>query len=461
MSIVPKSRLLFWTGMVIFPFTALATAVPYTTGPCLFFIGVFVLLAVTDAFYGRRNPGSVGISLPGVVRVSSGRDAVIEVRIQNENRRIKRLKIGLPFPSQIYSPKNEQVVSLPEEETSSIYPWPFRARKQGRHVIEKCYLEIDSLLGLWGKRLAVPVHTEIRAYPNLFVERKDLSALFMRRQLGLHSQRQLGKGRDFEQLREYIPGDSFEDIHWKATAKRGHAITKVFQIERTQEIIIIIDASRLSARAAAQTDGIKQKQNPEAGERPPDSGKDTIFERFVKSALMLAMATERQGDLVGLLTFADQVGGFIKAGKGKAHFDACRDMLFTLEPRIVAPDFSELFTFIGTKIRKRSLLVFLTNLDDPVLSEAFVRHLGVISKKHIVLVNMINPAGAKRIFTSPDVNSTDDLYVALGEHFIWENLRETEKTIQRRGAEFSIVESQNMSLHLVSKYLDIKKRQIL
>jgi len=55
-----------------------------------------------------------------------------------------------------------------------------------------------------------------------------------------------GKGRDFEKLREYIPGDSLDDIHWKATAKRGHPVTKVFQIERTQEVYVILDASRLS-----------------------------------------------------------------------------------------------------------------------------------------------------------------------------------------------------------------------
>jgi uncharacterized protein (DUF58 family) len=461
MAIIPKSRLLFWTGMIIFPFTALATAVPHTTEVCLFFIGIFFFVVIADALFDTRNPKSIIVSLPDVIRVSSRREAVIEIRIQNKDKRIKRLKIGLPLPERILSPQNEETLALPKDESSSLYNWPFKALKQGLHVIEKCHLEVNSFLGFWGKRLTIPVRTEIRVYPNLFSERKNLSALFMRRQLGIHSQRQLGKGRDFEQLREYIPGDNFEDIHWKATAKRGHAITKVFQVERTQEIYIIIDMSRLSARPANSRYGVPPEEGTirksDEVEEPPD----TIFERFVKSALMLGMAAERQADLIGLLTFADQVGGFIKAGNGKAHFDACRDMLFTLEPKIVAPDFSELFTFIGTKIRKRSLLFILTNLDDPVLSEAFVRNISAISKKHIALVNMINPAGARQIFSSPDVNSIDDLYMALGEHFIWENLRETERHLRRRGADFSIVESENISIHLVSKYFDVKQRQLL
>src|SRR5205823_6064500 len=84
---------------------------------------------------------------------------------------------------------------------------------------------------------------------NLFNERKHVAALFLRRgQLGTHAQRQAGQGRDFEKLREYVHGDSYDEIHWKASAKRGHPVTKVFQVERTQEVYVIVDASRLSAR---------------------------------------------------------------------------------------------------------------------------------------------------------------------------------------------------------------------
>ena len=93
------------------------------------------------------------------------------------------------------------------------------------------------------------MQSEIRVYPNLLTERKNLAALFLNRgTFGIHAQRQVGKGRDFEKLREYVPGDGYDEIHWKATARRGRPITKVFQIEKTQEIYVIVDASRLSAR---------------------------------------------------------------------------------------------------------------------------------------------------------------------------------------------------------------------
>jgi hypothetical protein len=112
-----------------------------------------------------------------------------------------------------------------------------------------CHLEAASPWGLWAVRARRSVRTEVRVYPNLFTERKSVAALFLNRgNFGARALRQVGQGRDFEKLRDYVHGASYDEIHWKATAKRGRPVTKVFQIERTQELYVIIDASRLSAR---------------------------------------------------------------------------------------------------------------------------------------------------------------------------------------------------------------------
>src|SRR5207247_4961504 len=126
-------------------------------------------------------------------------------------------------------------------------------------------------LGFWAARKSVATKSEVRVYPNLFNERKNLAALFLHRgAFGLHAQRQVGKGREFEKLREYIPGDGYDEIHWKATAKRGRPVTKVFQIERTQEVYVVIDASRLSARpvASRKLDAGGSLESDEADSQP-------------------------------------------------------------------------------------------------------------------------------------------------------------------------------------------------
>ena len=103
--------------------------------------------------------------------------------------------------------------------------------------------------------------------------------------LGIHAQRQLGKGREFEKLREYMPGDSYEDIHWKTTAKRARPVTKVFQLERTQEIYVIIDASRLSARTEEVMSSNQQNEDSTKASK-------TILEKYITAAMILWLAAE-------------------------------------------------------------------------------------------------------------------------------------------------------------------------
>jgi uncharacterized protein (DUF58 family) len=333
--------------------------------------------------------------------------------------------------------------------------WPFRALKQGAYRLQNCYLETPSRFGFWSLRRSEKLQSEIRVYPDLLRERKKLSGLFLNRGIGIHAQRQVGKGREFEQLREYLPGDSYEDIHWKATARRGLPITKVYQIERTQQIYVIVDGSRLSARNSDRLGHLA------AGDLSGRHGNTTIMERYTAAALVMGLAADRQGDLFGLLAYDDRVRKFVRAKNGRAHFDVCRDALYTLPARSVTPDFGELFSFVATKIRRRALLIILTNLDDPVLAENFTAHIDLISRQHLVMVNMLKPAGVAPIFSDPAVKTVDDIYTKLGGHLLWRHLREIEKFLQRRGIGFYLMENENLCSDLVSKYLSVKKRQLL
>jgi uncharacterized protein (DUF58 family) len=445
--IVPKSRLLFWVGFIFLPFSVLLTAAPSTAMLSAGLMAALLILAAIDGFLAFGSFEGIRVELPEVVRLSKGREGELTLRIHNGRINNGRLRLGLAFPPGVFSPNRDMMTELPEKGRRSSIRWPLKALDSGRHVLDKYYLEVSSPLGFWAMRKTEPTVSEIRVYPSLFHEQKYLAALFMNRGLGVHKERQVGKGRDFEHLREYFPGDNYEDIHWKATARRGHPITKVYQIERTQKIYVIIDASRLSCRRAGSENG--------------SSFPTTNLERFVTASLIMDLAAERQGDLFGMLTFDDRVRKFLRAKSGKAHYNACRDALYTLRPKRVTPDFSELFTFIGTRIRRRALLLFLTNLDDPVLAESFVRNIKLISRRHLVLVNVLKPAGARPLFSSASVASVDDLYAHLGGHFLWQSLHETGKVLERSGIGFYLLDNENMCAQLVSQYLGVKQRQIL
>jgi uncharacterized protein (DUF58 family) len=455
--IVPQPRLLFWFGLIVLPFSVLG--VVYSDGQLWSIVlvaGLFIVAAI-DAARALGKLKGLSVELPPVLRFSKERPGSITVTVRHTRQEPLTFRLGLPLPSDLRAERDEAVIQLPAGVESSQVSWTCHPLRRGRFQLSRAFLEIASGFGLWALRGSVPVQCEVRVYPNLSRERKSLAALFLNRgAFGIHAQRMVGKGRDFEKLREYIPGDSFDEIHWKATAKRGHPVTKIFQIERTQEIYIIIDASRLSARRPARDDDKADRGGP--SHAPAEAA---ILERFITSALVLAQAAEKQGDLFGLLTFTEQVGTFLRAKNGQQHYAACRDALYTLEAANVAPDFDEIISFIRTRLRRRALLMFLTSLDDPMLAESFTRNMALLAGQHLVMVNMILPPGVSPLFTRGDVTQLDDLYRHLGGHLQWHRLQELQRVLQYRGVRFSLLQNERMATELVSQYLGVKQRQLI
>lgn len=446
--IVPQSRLLFWFAVVVLPFSVLGALYAEAMIFCVVLMAGLLALALVDAVLALGRLEGISVELPKLVRFSRERPGSFALTLHHERKTALRLRIGLPLPPELPSSSEELLVVLPAGSAQSRLDWPCQPARRGNYRLQRVHLETTSRLGFWAVRGAVPVECEVRVYPNLHEERRHLAALFLNRgAFGLHAQRQVGKGRDFEKLREYIPGDSYDEIHWKATARHGHPITKVFQIERTQEVYVIIDASRLSAR-------------PVVGESL-DAPAQTTLERFLTAALILGQAAEQQGDLFGLLVFSDRVETFLRARNGKAHYSACRDAIHTLEAKPVTPDFDEISAFLRTRLRRRALLVFLTSLDDPVLAESFLNNMTLLAGQHLVLVNMIQPPEARPLFTNDAVAEVDDLYRHLGGHLRWHSLRDLGKTLQRRGVRFSLLENEKLAGELVSQYLGVKQRQLI
>jgi uncharacterized protein (DUF58 family) len=456
--IVPRTKLLLWISLIVLPFATVGATVPGALMISALFIGGLCAAAVADAFLARGQLAGIRVQLPDVVRLQKDRPGVLEIRIHNDTLASRTLRIGFAFPREIVSDADDRTTVLPGKAAISRLDWTVVPSRRGQYFLTRVYLEAASPIGFWAVRTSQPANTEVRVYPNLFDERKNVAALFLRRgELGAHAQRQAGQGREFEKLRMYVPGDSYDEIHWKASAKRGHPVTKVFQVERTQEVYVIVDASRLTARELQVKSEIDPRHQPTA----TTAATTTVLERFVTAALILGLAAEQQGDQFGLITFSDRVLSFVRAKNGQAHYDACRDRLYTLHPQTVTPDFEELGSFIRLRLRKRALLIFLTALDDPLLAESFAKASELISRQHLLIVDMLQPPGAAPLFSDDGVDKIDDLYQRLGGHLQWHSLRELEKVLQRRGVRFSLLDPDKLAAQVIGQHAEVKRRQLL
>src|SRR5262249_12066124 len=160
----------------------------------------------------------------------------------------------------------------------STVDWDCTGVLRGDHVVDEVHLETPSPMGFWMVRHRYPAACKLRVYPNL--RDRATAELFQRTATaGMRMRRQLGKGREFENLRQYASGDSIEDVDWKATARRGYPVVKQYRVEHAQQVYAVIDGSRLSVR-------------------------EQILEGYINAALHLALVAERQGDRFGLVTFS-------------------------------------------------------------------------------------------------------------------------------------------------------------
>ncbi|MEZ5301673.1 MAG: DUF58 domain-containing protein [Verrucomicrobiales bacterium] len=456
----PSRRLLWLAALAVAPALTLAF---YRETWLLPGIGIALatgVVAAVDLVRGRRRIGAFSAELPDSARATKGRLIELPVAVTADPPDMPGappLRLALRW-GEAFAAESEAVgIEAPAAGKPARGVMAAQALRRGRFRIGAVYAECRSPLGLWDCRGVAAADCEARIFPSLAADRRALAALFLRRgDAGLHAVRQVGKGRDFEQLREYQPGDDYSDIYWKATAKRGYPVTKMYQIERTQEVYVAIDHSRLAARPIHLPEEL-------AASGTQSAVVTTQLERFLQCALAMGLAAETQGDHFGLASFADRADAFIRAGSGKAHYNACREAIYALEPLPKSPDFEEAFMFFKTHLTRRALLIVLTDLSDPLTAEAFTEAARLISRHHVVLVNMVQPENARPLFSAAAAESgvPADLHAELGGHFLWQELLEVGKRLGQQNIGFATPKAGSLTAEVVSQYLNVKRRQLL
>ncbi|MEY5026272.1 MAG: hypothetical protein RLZZ244_1800 [Verrucomicrobiota bacterium] len=452
MAFVPSKRLLWGVAVGVMPAWLWLGMTGVSPGVLALGLGSVACFALLDALISLRDLDGVMVKAESMVRVTRGGRFAWRLELEGGGVRGGVMRLGIAFPKALKCETEVMEVCFEAGKPRGIFRWEGQALERGSFEIRQVYLGKPSRVGLWEIRREVPVQCEVRVYPDLSGHRDVLAPLFLRRASpGIHSVRQIGRGREFEQLRAYAPGDGYEDIYWKGTAKRRFPVTRVYQTERTQEIYVAVDVSRRSARVLEGS-----------GSGAQTGMVETQCDRFLQAALVLALTASQQGDRLGLVTFSDQVHSMLPASGGSAHYAACREALYALHPRRVNPDYAELFTQIGNRVRRRSLVIVLTDLGEAWLAETFREAVRELARKHLVLVHFLGSREASPLFGRDDgLPDADALYGRLAGHMVWSGLEKTARKLSQSGVHLVRSDEERLVAEVVSEYLKVKKRQIL
>jgi uncharacterized protein (DUF58 family) len=319
--------------------------------------------------------------------------------------------------------------------------------RRGDLPLGKFYLRYQTTLGLAERWAAADTAGIVRVLPNLEQARQQTLFLIRTRQVELERRRKRlrGQGRDFESLREYRNGDELRNICWTATARRSKLITRVFQVERSQSVWIVLDAGRLLRAQIVQ-----------AG----SSLRLSKLDYAVDAALALAQVAMHSGDRVGLLAYGRQIQQNLNANRGASHLRSIVESLAMVRPESYEADHGRAAHTLLSEQKRRSLIVWITDLAETASTPDVVEYALQMRQRHLVLFAAVgqpdlNELAARR----PESEEEMFRYVAAIE------IVQRRELLLRRLRQQGVLALELMpgvlASSIVNQYLDINDRSLI
>jgi len=347
-------------------------------------------------------------------------------------------------------------VDVPAAATT-VVRYEIRPRARGEAVFAPAELRVRTRARLFEMRIAVGDAARVRVYPNFAAVSRYAWLAGDRRlaEIGIKSYPMRGAGTDFKQLAEYRQGDAVRDIDWKATYRQGRPIVRQYQDERDQSVIFLLDCGR---RMRAD-----EGDDPRAGgvEGTRGATRGSHFDAALDALMLLAYVALKEGDEVGAMTFGGPPGSSrsVAPRKGVQSLNPLIAALYDVEPRPTHPDYREAASELMKKLRKRSLIVILTNFREEDADE-LAPALKLLRTRHLVLLASLRERALREIAEQPLVAERDAIEVA-GAHLFAQSRDDAFRRLAARDAHLLDVEPEKVAVELVNRYRAVKRAGLL
>jgi uncharacterized protein (DUF58 family) len=313
--------------------------------------------------------------------------------------------------------------------------------RRGASEMPAVHLRFPTRLGLWTRHQIRPLPTPIRIYPDIrAVYRYELMARQNRlSEIGVRMVRMPGQGREFERLREFRYGDEIRQIDWKATARQRQLISREFNVERNQNIVIMVDCGRFMRN---ETDGI------------------SYLDRALNSAIMLSYIALGQGDNVSLLAFSNKIERFIRPVRGKPGIQSILRSTYDIQASQNVSDYSLALEYLTTVQRKRALIVLITFVTDELQLRVIGESLKLRSLPYLPLCVLLQDVGLRQMADRIPDSDLDAYHTAAAAQVLTGQSHEA-ASLREAGIMLIDTPPDLLTERLINEYLSIKARNLM
>jgi uncharacterized protein (DUF58 family) len=316
-----------------------------------------------------------------------------------------------------------------------------RPLQRGDVKLGAAYLRYQSVAHFAERWARAEIGQTVRVFPDLEEAKRHNIYLSRARQIELEKRliRQRGVGREFESLREYQAGDEFRNICWPATARRGKHVTKLYQVERSQAVWIVMDAGRLLRERV---------------------GELSKLDLAVNAALSLAQIALYSGDRVGVMVYGRNVQKRVGLGRGLAHMRLIMDNLAYAHEEAAEADHLRAASALMQMQKQRALIIWVTDLADTSMTPEVIESASRIMAKHLLLFTVIAQTDLQKLADKFPDTAEEMFSIAAAQELLAR--RETLITrVRNRGALALEIDPARLTTSLVNQYLRVKERNLI
>jgi uncharacterized protein (DUF58 family) len=372
--------------------------------------------------------------------LSLAADNAVGWDVRNTSRAPVRFSLKDDVPDSISRAK-ESVAGLLRARSHAELRYDVRPKSRGLHEFGDIWLRCETLLGLLVRQRRIPARTAVKVYPNVVNLARYELALRRHRtaELGLRGIRERGQGQQFESLRDYVVGDDWGDIAWKASARRGRLIIRDYEAERNQSVLLVLDCGRLMT---TEFEGVAR------------------LDYAINAALLLTYVAMKQGDSIGLLAFDEQIQSYVPPVRGKGALARLNEAMYQLEPTLTEPNYDRACRFLALRYRKRSLIVIFTDVIDPSASAMLLAHAARFARQHLPLCVVFRDLETEALARARPEDSVDCFTKTVALQSL-DRRAAALAQMRRHGVDVLECTPKELTPSLISRYLSLKQSRRL